>query len=52
MSIVQEMIEKEEVTVSWIQSSEQLVDALTKDGSLSTNLLKVLQEAHTKKNAR
>lgn len=46
MSIVWGTIERNEVTLSWIQSDEQLADALTEDGSSSATLLKVLVEPH------
>lgn len=43
MSIVQEISEKVEVTLSCIQSTEKLADAITEDGSLCTNILKVIK---------
>ena len=52
MSIVQEMFEKEEIKLSRVKNSEQLAGILTKDGSLSTTLLKKLQEEHFQKNLK
>ena len=46
MSIVREMIEKEEVSLSWIKSAEQVTDVLTKDGVSSTSILNILENAH------
>ena len=46
MSIVREMIEKEEVSLSWIKSAEQVADVLTKDGVSSTSILNILGNAH------
>ena len=46
MSIVREMIEKKEVSPSWIKSTMQLADVLTKEGSSSATILKILEDAH------
>ena len=46
MSIVREMIEKKEVIPSWIKSTKQLADVLTKEGSSSATILKILEDAH------
>ena len=46
MSIVREMIEKKEITLSWIKSTDQVADVLTKEGSSSSPILKILEDAH------
>ena len=46
MSSVREMIEREEIALSWINSGEQVADVLTKEGSSSHNILKILEDAH------
>ena len=45
MSAVREMIEKKEITLSWIEGDKQLGNCLTKFGASSKELLEVLQEA-------
>ena len=46
MSILREMIEKKEITVTWIHGEDQLADVLTKTGSSSVPLLKILENGH------
>ena len=36
------MVEKEEIEIQWIKSSEQLADVLTKNGASSESLCRVL----------
>ena len=42
IGIIREMVEKEEIKIKWIKSSEQLADVLTKNGASSESLCRVL----------
>ena len=46
MSIVREMLEKNEIRIQWIQSNQQLANVLTKNGAPCEPLLKVLRNGH------
>ena len=42
MSMIREMVENNEIKISWIRSGEQLADVLTKNGASSDSLCRVL----------
>ena len=44
MAIVREMVDKNEIKLVWIESSDQLADALTKHGTSSYGLLQVVSQ--------
>ena len=44
IAVLREMIEKRDITVSWVQSAKQLANALTKRGADASLLLSVIRE--------
>ena len=44
MSIVREMLDRGEIKLSWIKSTDQLADVLTKSGASSSPLLEVIEK--------
>ena len=43
LSILIEMVDKKEITISWIESEKQLVNCLTKRGASCDTLINVVQ---------
>ena len=46
MAILQEMVHKKEVLIKWVETKDQLADALTKKGASSTRLMEALRSSH------
>ena len=46
ISMIREMVENNEIHISWIKSGEQLADVLTKNGASSESLCRVLNIGH------
>ena len=46
MSIIRQMLDKNEMKIKWIRSNEQLADVLTKQGASSESLCRVLNIGH------
>ena len=46
MAILREMVHKKEVLIKWVETKDQLADALTKKGASSTRLIKALRSSH------
>ena len=43
LSILREMVERKEITISWIESEKQLANCLTKRGASCDTLINVVQ---------
>ena len=46
MAILREMVHKKEVLIKWVETKDQLADALTKKGASSTRLMEALCSSH------
>ena len=46
MAILREMVHKKEVFIKWVETKDQLADALTKKGASSTRLMEALRSSH------
>ena len=46
MAILREMVHKKEVLIKWVETKDQLADALTKKGASSTRLMEALRSSH------
>ena len=46
MAILREIVHKKEVLIKWVETKDQLADALTKKGASSTQLIEALHSSH------